>query len=124
MSRRPRSDRIEKWAPRHDRRRGPRKRKTPRGSRLHGFLEGGVKLVIKVHDEKAVAGHAHTSTKRRDDRGGTGIGQGKEAGVHWNVDQRSCVRGAPDRSGDSALRKATQISLKRGERMVGNDIMV
>ena len=81
-------------------------------------------MVIKMHDEKAVAGHAHTSTKRRDDRGGTGIGQGKEAGVHWNVDQRSRVRGAPDCSWNSALRKATQVSLKGGERMVGHDIMV
>ena len=91
---------------------------------MHGFLEGGVQLIIKVHDEKAVAGHAHTATKRRNHRGGPGIGQGEEAGVHRNVDQRGRVRGAPNRSRNSALRKATQVSLKGGERMVRNHIVV
>ena len=43
-------------------------------------------MVVEVHDEKSVAGHAHTAAKRRDHRGGTGIGQGEEAGVHRNVD--------------------------------------
>ena len=91
---------------------------------MHGFLEGGIKLVIKMHDEEAVAGHAHTTTKRHHDRGGTGVGQGKEARVHWNVDQRSRVGGAPDRRGDLSFREATQVSLEGGERMVGHDIMV
>ena len=124
MSRRPRSDRVEQWASRHNRRRGTWKRKTTRSGGLHGSLEGGVKLVVKMHDEKAIAGHAHTTTKRRDNRGGASIGQGKEARIHWNVDQRSRIRGAPDRRGDLSLRKAAQVSRKGGERMVGHDIMV
>ena len=81
-------------------------------------------MIIKVHDDKAVAGHAHTATQRRNHRGGPGVGQGEEAGVHRDVDHRVRVRGAPNRSRNRALRKATQVSFKGGERMVRNHIVV
>ena len=81
-------------------------------------------MVVEVHDEETIAGHAHTAAKRRNHRGGTGIGQRDEAGVHRNVDERSRIGGAPDRGGDSALGQAVEVGFEGGERMVGHDIMV
>ena len=54
LGRRAGGHRIEKGALRHNSGGGTRKGQAAGGSLLHGVVEGGIDLVVEVHDEQAV----------------------------------------------------------------------
>ena len=70
------SNRVEEWATGGNGRGRLRERQAARGSLLHGSLEGGVDLVVEMHNEETVTRHAHPATEGSDHGGGPRIGKG------------------------------------------------